>query len=418
MHEDDSSGIVSAESIKAAKPKRALLVGVAIAVVAGVAAYDGISDRAKSRQELNAWTAEQAIPAVNLVKPIQGATEEDLVLPGTIAAYNTGTIYARASGYVTNWTEDIGAHVKKGQVLATIDAPDLDQQLAQARADLASAKANLQLADVTLDRWQKLATQNIVSQQDKDEKSGDQLAKTAAVKAAEANVARLEALSEFKNLKAPFDGVVTSRSVDIGDLLNAGGTTGHALFKVSDLHKVRIYVNVPQASLGDMTPGLKATLKLPGRKDTFEATLVTTSNALTENNRSALVELQADNPKDLLWPGAYAEVHFHIPGDPNLVRIPATALIFGSDGLHVASVSHGKVAMEPVEIGRNLGTDVEIVSGLTAGHAIIDSPQESLVEGEKVHVTAQPMTGAGHLPKLAEAQGQGQGRGEAKDKEK
>jgi len=392
MHEEAPSGIISSTSIKSGRPKRVLLIGATLVLVGGFAAFDGISDRAKSTQEIQTWTQQQAIPAVNLVKPIQGATEEDLMLPGTIAAYNTGTIYARASGYVTNWTEDIGAHVKKGQVLATIDAPDLDQQLAQARADLASAKANLQLADVTLDRWRKLATQNIVSQQDKDEKLGDQLAKTAAVKAAEANVARLEALSEFKNLKAPFDGVVTSRSVDIGDLLSAGGTTGHALFKVSDIHKVRIYVNVPQASLGDMTLGLKATLKLPGRKGTFTATLITTSNALTESNRSALVELQADNPQDLLWPGAYAEVHFHIPGDPNLVRIPATALIFGSDGLHVASVSNGKVAMEPVEIGRNLGADVEIISGLTTGHAIIDSPQESLVEGEKVHVVSGPDT--------------------------
>jgi len=394
MREEDSSGIVSASSIKAAKPKQAFLICLTIAIIACVVAYDGISDRAKSRQELRSWTVEQAVPAVNLVKPIQGSTEEDIVLPGTIAAYNTGTIYARASGYVTDWTQDIGAHVKRGQVLATIDAPDLDQQLAQARANLASAKANLYLADVTLERWQKLATQNIVSQQDKDEKSGDQLAKTAIVKAAEADVARLEALSEFKNVKAPFDGVVTSRSVDIGDLLSAGGTTGHALFKVSDIHKVRIYVNVPQSVLADMTPGLTATLKLPGRKDTFEATLVATANALTENNRSALVELQADNPKDLLWPGAYAEVHFHVPGDPNLLRIPATALIFGPDGLQVASVDHGKVVMEKVDIGRNLGANVEIVSGLTADREVIDSPQESLMAGEKVHINDESKSAA------------------------
>jgi RND family efflux transporter MFP subunit len=358
-----------------------------LAVVAVIAAVDGISDRAKSRQELVDWTNEQALPTVGLVTAVRGPSEEALVLPGSIAAFNRGTIYARASGYVTEWFADIGARVKKGDVLATIDAPDLDQQLEQARADLTSAKANLELANVTLQRWQRLATQNIVSQQDKDEKSGDQLAKQAAVEAAKANVARLEALSAFKNLTAPFDGVVTSRSLDIGDLVNAGGTSGRALFQVSDLHKVRIYVNVPQAFLAGMTPGVKATLKLPGREKTFEAVLTSTSNSLTENNRSALIELQADNPDDTLWPGAYAEVHFHIPANADVLRIPATALIFGPEGLRVATVgAEDRVVSKPVQLGRNLGKEVEIMSGLSIDDRIIDSPQESLAAGEKVQI--------------------------------
>jgi RND family efflux transporter MFP subunit len=378
---------MTSEPVRPAKPRRVLLVVFVLIAVAAFAAFDGISDRAKSRQELESWTQEQAIPTVALIAPTRGPASEELVLPGTISAYNRGTIYARASGYVSAWFEDIGAHVKKGQVLATIDAPDLDQQLAQARADLANAKANLSLAEVTLERWKSLSQNNIVSQQAKDEKEGDQLAKKAAVEAAQANVARLEALSAFKNLTAPFDGIVTARSLDVGDLLNAGGVSGKALFQVSDLHKVRIYVNVPQAFLANMKAGLTATLKLPGTGQTYEAVLTTTSNSLTENNRSALIELQADNPNDTLWPGAYAEVHFHIPANENSVRIPATALIFGPDGMRVATVDDdNKVITKPVQIGRNLGKDIEIVSGLSVTEKIIDSPQESLAAGEKVRV--------------------------------
>jgi RND family efflux transporter MFP subunit len=387
MHDEDSSATIKPESVKAARPRRVLMVVLALAIAAVFAAVDGISDRAKSRQELESWTNEQAIPSVALAVTTRGPSEQELVLPGTISALSRGTIYARASGYVTAWFQDIGAHVKKGQVLATIDSPELDQQLAQARADLASAKANLELSNVTLQRWQRLSQQNIVSQQDRDEKAADQLAKTAALDAAQANVARLEALSAFKNLTAPFDGIVTARSLDIGDLVNAGGTTGRALFQVSDLRKVRIYVNVPQAFLADMKPGLAATLKLPGKDDTYEAMLTSTSNAITENNRSALIQLQADNPNDNLWPGAYAEVHFHIPSNPNVLRIPATALIFGQDGLRVATVDpDDTVVLKPVQLGRNLGKDVEIVLGLSATDKIIDSPQESLAAGEKVRV--------------------------------
>jgi len=387
MHEHSSSGEIDPETIKAARPRRFISLALLIAVIGVAVAFDGIRDRAKSRQELTAWTNEQAVPSVAMILPMHGPSREELVLPGTISAYTRGAIYARASGYVTSWSVDIGAHVKKGQVLATIDAPDLDQQLLQARADLLSAKANLQLADLTLQRRQSLANQNIVSQQVKDEAAGDQLAKAAAVKAAEANVARLEALAAFKDLQAPFDGVVTARSLDVGDLVNAGGTTGRALFQVSDLHKVRIYVNVPQASLADMKPGVKATLKLPGRSETFEAVLTTTSNSLTENNRSALVQLQADNPDDLLWPGAYTEVHFHLPTNPNVLRVPATALMFGADGLRVATVdSESRIVTKPVQLGRNFGKEVEITSGIAANEPIVDGPQESLTSGQKVRV--------------------------------
>lgn len=371
-----------------AKRPRGVLTAACVAGAAAVAlAISGIADRAKSKQDLIALTDEQAIPTVRLVQPAHGPSEQELVLPGDVAAFNAGVIYARASGYVTDWFQDIGAHVTKGQPLATIDSPELDQQLAQARADLASARANEKLAQVTYERWKSLAARSIVSQQAKDEKDGDAVAKSAAVQAAAANVARLEALTSFKTLTAPFDGIVTARSVDIGDLVSAGGTSGKALFQVSDIHRMRIYVNVPQAFLREMKPGLKAVLDLPGRDETFEATLTSTSNAISESSRTALVELQADNPEGKLWPGAFAEVHFHIPSDPSMLLVPATALIFGPEGMAVAAVdADGKVIEKKVRVGRNLGDRVEIVGGLSLADRLIDSPQESIEAGESVRI--------------------------------
>ena len=390
---------MSPESISAVAPRRLRLIGFAAGVAAiGLAVY-GVADRARSKQEVEVWTNEQAIATVKLIKPQLGPSEGELVLPGNVSAFYTGSIYARVNGYVKDWYEDIGAHVKKGQVLAVIDSPDLDQQLAQARADLVRAQANQQLADVTYGRWESLSKKNIVSQQAKDEKYGDAMAKAADVQAAQANVARLEAMTSFKNLTAPFDGIVTARSLDIGDLVDAGGKTGKALFVVSDLHAMRIYVNVPQAFLRDMKEGLKATLQLPGMDETFEASLLTTSNAVSEQSRTALVQLLADNHAGKLWPGAFAMVHFHIPSDPNILRIPATALIFGPRGMQVAKVeAHNKVVLSKVQLGRNLGNDVEIVSGVSLSDRIVDSPQETLASGDKVRIADAPGQGATARP--------------------
>ncbi|MGH6852394.1 MAG: efflux RND transporter periplasmic adaptor subunit, partial [Methylocella sp.] len=351
-----------------------------------------IADRAKSKQEVQIWADEQAIPTVTLVKPELGPSEGELRLPGNVSAFYAGSIYGRVSGYVKDWYDDIGAHVKKGQVLAVIDTPDLDQQLAQARADLLRAQADEQLAQVTYDRWKVLAKQNIVSQQAKDEKYGALGARTAGVEAAQANVARLEALASFKNLTAPFDGIVTARSVDIGDLINADRQTSlKALFVVSDVHKVRIYVDVPQAFLGDMKENLKATLRLPGMDETFEARLLTTSNAVSEQSRTGLVQLLADNPDGKLWPGAFTTVDFHIPADPNVLRIPATALIFSPHGMEVAKVDEeNKVVLSKVQLGRNLGNYVEIASGVSLSDRLIDSPQESIAPGETVRIAGAP----------------------------
>ncbi|MGH6823636.1 MAG: efflux RND transporter periplasmic adaptor subunit [Methylocella sp.] len=396
------------KSIPAVAPRRLRLFGIIAAVAAiGLAVY-GIVDRARSKQEVQIWTNEQAIPTVALVQPQQGPSEGELRLPGNVSAFYTGSIYGRVSGYVKNWYADIGARVKKGQVLAVVDTPDLDQQLAQARADLVRAQANEKLAQVTYGRFKALAKQNIVTQQSNDEKFADASAKTAAVQAAQANVARLEALTSFKNLTAPFDGIVTARSVDIGDLINASRQTSlKALFVVSDVHKVRIYVDVPQKFLGEMKENLKATLRLPGMDETFQARLLTTSNAVSEQSRTGLVQLLADNPDGKLWPGAFTMVHFHIPSDPNVLRIPATALIFGPHGMQVAKVDEeNKVVLSEVQLGRNLGNSVEVTSGVSLSDRLIDNPQETIATGDKVLIAgAQDQSAAGHPMEQARALG-------------
>ncbi|WP_348626733.1 efflux RND transporter permease subunit [Methylocella silvestris] len=362
---------------------RILVLGFALAIVA--VAVSGVMVRAKGEQEIAARTEELAVPRVRLVTPTRGPKETELTLPGDVAAFNTGSIYARASGYVTSWKKDIGDRVKKGDVLATIDSPEVDQQLVQARAVLVSAEADARLAKVTSERWSSLVGRNIVSKQADDEKQGALAARNAAVEAAQANVARLEALASFEQLEAPFDGVVTARAVEIGDLVDSGQKSGQPLFKVSDIHAMRIYVKVPQAYIGVMEAGLKATLDLPGRQQTFEARLVSTSDAITKSSRTALVELEAPNPDGKLWPGAFVEAHFHLPGDPRALRVPATALIFGPHGMSVATAGPDeKVVIKPVQLGRNLGEDVEVRSGIGPSDRIIDSPQETLVAGDLV----------------------------------
>lgn len=383
------------------KARRVLLVVSILTLGAAGLAVSGIMDRAKSTQEVAAWTNAQTIPTVRVVRPEQGAQEQELVLPGNIAAFNTGSLFARASGYITAWSKDIGAHVTKGEILATISAPDLDQQLEQAKGQLAQlqaavqqAQANADLGRVTDQRTSQLVVQGWQSKQQGDTDRLNAASQLAAVSVAKANVvaqqaavSRLEELTSFERIKAPFDGVVTARNVDIGDLVNAGGNTGRALFQVADIHRVRIYVNVPQAFLGDLASGVKATLHLPGQKETFGAELVSTSNALAENSRTALIELQADNRDGKLWPGAFAEVHFHLPADPNTLSVPLTALVFGAQGMQVAALDgDDKVVLKPVTVGRNLGNRVQVEAGLSPSDRLVDNPLESTETGDKVNV--------------------------------
>ena len=347
---------------KAPKTGRVLLVVGILAIGAAGLAFFGITNRAKSRQEVATWTDAQTVQTVRIVRPEHGPTEQELVLPGNVAAFNTGSLFARASGYISAWHKDIGAHVTKDEVLATISAPDLDQQLEQARAQLVQlqaavqqAQANAELGGRPNQRTSQLVVQGWQSKQQGDNDRLNAAAQSAALSVAKGNVVaqqaavkRLEELTAFEEIKAPFDGVVTARNVDIGDLVNAGGNTGRALFQVADVHRMRIYVQVPQAFLAELAPGVKATLHLPGQKETFEAQLVSTSNAVTETSRTSLVELQADNPDNKLWPGAFAEVHFHIPADPNTLTVPLTALVFGAKGMQVAALdADDKVALKP-----------------------------------------------------------------------
>jgi RND family efflux transporter MFP subunit len=391
----------SEKPTRPAKPRRLLLALCAVgAGTIGFAVF-GIADRARSTQEVQAWTNEQAIPTVRLVQPERGPQEEQLILPGNVNAFFTGSLFARASGYVTAWHKDIGAHVTKGEALAAISAPDLDHQLEEAKAQLVQLQAAVEQAQATADlghvtdqRTARLVAQGWSSAEQGDTDRLTSASRTAALAVAKANVSaqqaavsRLEELTGFEAIKAPFDGVVTARNVDIGDLVNAGGTSGRALFQIADIHRMRIYVNVPQAFLGQLKPGIKATLHLPGQQETFEAELVSTSNSLTENSRTALIELQADNPEGKLWPGAFAEVHFHIPADPNTLRIPTTALSFGAQGMRVAAVdANDKVELKEVTLGRNLGNRVEIQSGLSLSDRLIDNPLESTETGELVQI--------------------------------
>jgi RND family efflux transporter MFP subunit len=380
---------MSFDHVPTPSTRRLLLVGAAaLAIASAVAAY-GIIDRAEDRRALAQWTDKQAIPTVALAKLVRDNEVRDLGLPGAIQAYYKAPIYARVSGYLKSWQEDIGARVKAGQLLATIDAPDLDQQLEQAKADLGTATAKAKLASVTAGRWNALQKSQWVSQQAADDKNGSAAATKAAMDAAGANVKRLEAMESFKNIVAPFDGVVTARKTDIGALIDAGNA-GQELFEVSDLHKVRIYVQVPQAFSADLHSGVKATFDLPqypGRR--FDSTVVATSNSMDANSRSMLVELQADNADGALFAGAYCQVHFQLPSDPNIVRVPATALTPVDRGAQVALLGDDhKAILKSVQLGRDFGDSVEVITGLSPSDKVIDSPPETLQSGDEVQLTA------------------------------
>ncbi len=336
------------------------------------------------------WAKAQAIPTVGLAKLEHGDALQTLTLPGNIQPYYKASIYSRVNGYLKSWNKDIGAAVKSGEVLASIEAPDLDQQLAQAKATLASSKANYDIAVITANRNDVLLKKLIVAQQVADQTAADAAAKKAIMDATAASVGQLEAMQSFKQIVAPFDGIVTARNTDIGALINAGSGAGQQLFEVSDLHRVRIYVQVPQAYSADLRPGLKATLQLPqypGRQ--FDATLVTTSNAVDPTSRSMLVELQADNPDGQLVGGTYARVEFQIPGDPNMMRLPATALMPVNQGSQVAVLGAGdKVVLKSIQLGRDFGDTVEVRSGLAPRDKVIDSPPETLQSGQEVQLAA------------------------------
>src|SRR5438445_755454 len=375
------------EDIKAPGRKSLLTAAAAAVLMAGIVLSYGFIGRAQSKQEVVDWTNTHAIPTVALAGLIPGSSHQTLTLPGNIQPFNRAAIFARVNGYVKSWDHDIGSPVKAGQVLASIDAPDLDQQLGQAKATLASVRANHQIASLTANRNNILLQKQIVAQQLADQTDADAKAKEAVVDANEANVRQLEAMQSFKTLAAPFDGVVTARNVELGMLINSGGS-GQPLFEVSDLHRVRIYVQVPQSFSAGLAVGMKATFEMPQYPGVqFDARLSHISRAINPNSHSMQVELQTDNAAGKFFGGSYCNVHFEIPADPNLVKIPSTALVSGNQGTQVATLdSNDKVVLRSVQLGRDLGDSVEVVAGLSPADRIVNNPPETLTSDDAVRV--------------------------------
>jgi RND family efflux transporter MFP subunit len=354
----------------------------------------GIWSRHDAEAALVRSTEDAAVPTV-VVAPAQPTpAEEEIVLPGTVQAEYDTPIYARTSGYVKRWYTDIGARVRVGELLAEIDSPEVDRQLRQARADLMTARANDRVAQATARRVRALLPTESVSAQDDDQASSDAAAKAALVDSNEANVERLEQLVGFERVVAPYDGIVTARETDVGDLINAGSGNGPELFRVADLRKLRIYVQVPQSYAPRIRPGVDVDLRFPeypGRA--FEAKLVRTANAIEPRARTLLVELEADNAKGELLPGGYTDVRFKLPGLDRGVRIAANALLFRAEGPRVATVEpDGHVSLHEITLGRDFGTVIEVSTGLKAGDAVILNPPASLQTGASVRIRAEDKT--------------------------
>ena len=373
-----------------APPPRPVKAGRAIllvAVAAAIVAASGIMDRSHEQERLAKRTAQLAVPTVSVFTPKVGGKSTQLTLPGNVEAFYSAAIHGQTSGYLSEWRKDIGARVHAGDVLAVVDTPELEQRIVAAEGELAKAKANLALAQVTAQRWSSLGKSAAVSQQAVDEKESDAQAKKAELDAAEANLAKLKAQRAFDNITAPFDGVVTARNVDVGALVRADSTQA-PLFVVADVHQMRIYVPVPEAYAAMMKPGMHATLELPeypNRK--FDATIDTTSNGIDQKSRTLLVELLADNKDGALQPGAFARVHFELPSNPNLIRLPANALLFYGQRVKVAIVGpDDKITLKPIKIARDLGNEVEIDGGLSPTDRIVASPPETIADGDKVRI--------------------------------
>lgn len=371
-------------------PRRLKLVGTIAAALAALIVVVGIVTRVTASRDVDKWTDANAVPTVSVIALDAAGKAANLSLPGNLQAFNSAPIYARVSGYLKKWYVDIGAKVKAGQLLAEIDIPDQDQQLAQARADLGTATANRLLSAQTAKRWNALAKESAAAPQDVDEKNADLAAKTAAVASAKANVDRLADLSNFKRITAPFDGTVTSRAVDVGALVTVGAPGSTPLFTVADDSKVRVYVNMPQNYSAQIRPGMAASFTVPeypGR--TFKASLAASAGSVDPQTGAVLIQLQADNSDSALKPGDYAQVQFDLPASKDTVRLPASALIFNDTGTVVAVVGRdNRVAMKQITILRDYGTSVEIASPLTGHDRVVDNPPDSLRPGDAVRVSA------------------------------
>ena len=377
----------------AAPPSRARLwlFGLVVAVGAGFVVTTGILSRERNDQRVREWTEAQAIPVVAVAPPGTRKLNPFINLPGRLEAYSRAPILARVSGYVKAWHVDIGAPVKSGQLLAEIEAPELDQQILQARADLLSAQASARLAETTLRRRQVLADTNVISQQNLDERSADLGSKQAAVKASQANVDRLLALAAFKRVTAPFDGTVTARDTDIGALIAAGGSGGAPMFVVSDLRRLRVYVNIPQSFVPLVGIGTKTAISVPEYPNrTFPALVEASSRVVDAASGTTRMQLLVDNADDALLAGAYANIRIDLTREDQPLHVPASALIVGQGGLRVATIdAEARVRFQKITIARDLGQEIEIASGLKADDQVIITPPDGLSEGDQVRVAGR-----------------------------
>src|SRR5256886_6050242 len=378
------------------RPRKTWVVLTIALIVVATLLVSGIWSRVKARNTLNQETARAALPSVSVVSPKQTAPAEEIILPGNVEPYISSPIYSRTNGYLKKRYVDIGGRVKQGQLLAVIDTPEVDQQLQQSLSNLNTAKANLALAEITRNRYQGLLTKNAVSQQDVDNAVGTYNANEAIVQANQANVKQLQALQSFEKIYAPFDGIVTARNTDIGDLINSGSSSSVKtdLFHIAQPGTLRVYVNVPEEYSQGIKPGMTADLSLaefPGRK--FQGKLVRTSEDINMTTRTLLIEIDVDNPTGMLLTGSYAEVHLAVPTQASTFLLPVNALLFRSEGLRVGIVKDGKVTLSAVTPGHDFGNQIEIVAGLKADDQVIINPPDSIVSGQQVQIVQATLPG-------------------------
>jgi len=371
----------------------ALSIGLIVTAALLVA---GIRSRVGASAKLRTETSQVALTAVSIVSPERTTPAQEIILPGNVQPFTTSPIYSRTNGYLKKWYVDIGAHVKEGQLLAVIETPEVDQQLEQSLSNLNTAKANLALAQITKTRYETLLKSHAVAQQDVDNADGNFNANTAIVEAAQANVKQLQALQSFENIYAPFEGVVTARNTDIGDLINSGSNGGVKtdLFHIAQPGVLRVYVNVPEEYSQGVKVGMTAGLALaefPGR--VFQGKLVRTSDSINVSTRTLLIEIDVDNPAGTLLTGSYAEVHLKVPSQSSTFLLPVNTLIFRSEGLQVGIVKNGNVVLQTVTPGHDFGNQIEIVAGLKANDQVIINPPDSIVSGQKVQIVQASLPG-------------------------
>lgn len=377
---------------------RSVLMALIVLIIVAVVVVSGIIPRMRAQKALQQETKLSAEPEIAVSKPRLAVPSEELVLPGNIQAFIDAPIYARTNGYLKRWYFDIGSHVKEGQLLAEIESPEVDHQLTQAKEDLATAQANLHLAQITASRYVDLFKTDSVAKQDVDNAVQDAAAKSTTVKSAQANALRLQQMVDFEKIYAPFDGVITARNTDIGQLIDSGssGGPGRELFHIAAVSRLRVFINVPQVYSHATRPGIIADLtlpELPGRR--FPGKLVRTADAMDPATRTLLVEVDVVNGTGLLFPGAYTEVHFHTQSNARTLIVPSASLIFRSEGLRIPVVRGNRVSLLPVVVGRDFGNTIEVLSGLSADASVVLNPPDSLVDGELVRVVPTKQANSG-----------------------